>query len=112
MTTTTRQTKAGQIERRLLLGIRCNGETFAIVSETLQRKTTSTTTQDAYTLRRIPSDIGGIAAEVTKQYADGEVYHVHLDKHLGDSCTCPGGTYKGNCRHLEMVKEGIRRGLI
>jgi hypothetical protein len=111
MVTTTRQTKAGQIDRNLTVGLRCENnhvETYAIVVETLHRKTTTTTTTtDYYILRRIPSEFGGIAVEIEKQYADGEVYHVH-----DNTCDCPAGIYRGSCRHLEMVKEALRRGLI
>src|SRR5262249_36162265 len=50
-------------------------------------------------------DIGGRAVLVHKH--KGETHHVHLDKVIGESCTCAGGAYKGQCRHIEMGKLAI-----
>jgi hypothetical protein len=65
-----------------------------VVTELHQLKTTYHVKTDVYTLERIKCDIGGVAVLVHKQDGSNEQYHVHLDKIIGDSCTCPGGTYK------------------
>jgi hypothetical protein len=83
-----------------------------VVTELHQLKTTYHVKTDVYALERIKCDIGGIAVLVGKQDGSGERYHVHLDRTIGDSCTCPGGTYKGACRHLDMMREALRCGLV
>jgi len=112
MPQTTRTTKAATITRRIELSLRMDMTTQACVTETTHLKTKDNTVITLYTLTRIDTDFG-VGVEVTKQFSeDGEVYHVHLDKTLGDSCTCPAGVYKGACRHLDMTREAVRRGLV
>src|SRR5262249_4512871 len=61
---------------------------------------------DAYLIRQIPTDWGrGFEiTNVAPKPGDEAVYHLHIDESLGDSCTCPGHTYKGKCKHLDAVK--------
>jgi hypothetical protein len=114
MTTATRQTKACQIERTILVTVDdAFGRTvFATVFEKKHLKTKTVCTSDVYTLTRIPTQMGGVAVRVDKQLADGESYDVNISSALGDMCCCPAGTYRGECRHLAMCREAKRRGLI
>lgn len=109
MTTATRNTKAAQIERTISVSASADG-VLASVCETYHRKTKSRIENfTSYLLRRIPADFGK-GYEIEKRFA-GEVYHLHHDHH-GITCDCPGGTYKGNCRHEAILKEAIQKGLI
>jgi hypothetical protein len=109
----TRQTKAGQIFRLITFGSAVKGLLAASVSETKIGKHTNNTTTDTYYLRRIPSEIGGIAIEVEKT-GDAEVRHVLLNAlGGGHSCTCKWGSYAGHkkaCRHIETCFQAIREG--
>jgi hypothetical protein len=116
MLTQERTTKAARITRTISVGLRYEGFTpqvFGIVSETTHQKTQDKTVTTLYDLRRIPTDFGA-GFEVKKDYAPaGEgVHHVHLDRDLGDSCTCEAGVYRGQCRHLDLCREALRRGLL
>jgi hypothetical protein len=110
LTTTTRTTKAAVITRDLDL-TRCEGFAVAVVTELTKLRTVEHTKTDVYELRRIPTEIGGVAVEVKKLTEDKEVYHVHLDG-TSSSCTCPGGTYRNACRHMDMCREAFREGLL
>lgn len=110
MLTTTRQTKAATIERNISLTACKDGEVTAIVLETAMRKRTSSGESKSYFLRKITADFG-TAYEVERVDGGGEVYHVHTDRY-GTTCDCPGGTYKGKCRHLDMVNQAKREGLL
>src|SRR5262249_37619379 len=106
--TTTRQTKAGSIDRTINISADHEpwGRTvYATVLEAKQLKTKSNRTCDCYRLERIRCDIGGLAVLVTKQ--DGTQHHVHLDATIGDSCSCEAGTYRGACRHLDVVRLAV-----
>jgi hypothetical protein len=77
-------------------------------------KTKEKVVTTVYTLKRIDADFG-IGIEVRKEYqpASEGCHHVHLDKQLGDSCTCADHVYRGvKCRHLEMVTAAIARGIL
>jgi ribosomal protein S14 len=52
-----------------------------------------------------------VAVEVSKQTGEHEKYHVYLEG-AGGSCTCPAGTYRGACRHLDICREAFREGLV
>lgn len=112
MTTATRNTKAGQIERTLCVAFNAEANAVeATVCETHHKKTKSRMEGfNSYFIRKIAADFGQ-GYEVEKRFADSEVYHVHHGHH-GMTCDCPGGTYKGNCRHEAMVKEAIAKGLL
>ncbi|HYT90290.1 MAG TPA: hypothetical protein VEL76_16400 [Gemmataceae bacterium] len=65
-------------------------------------------TQDSesahYWLSTLPSDFGR-AFRLEKPGTEGdEVYDVLLDDQGGDSCTCPGHTYGGFCRHVDSLR--------
>ena len=107
---TTRTTKAATITRSLDFG-QSEGGALAIVTELHERKKSHHVESKAYLLRRIPTDFG-VGIEVAKQDETAEVYHVHLDKTLGDSCTCSAGVYRSACRHLDMCREAVNRKLI
>jgi hypothetical protein len=113
MTSSTRKTRVATITRNLDVVPSVDGQfAIGIVTELSQLKTVQHVQTDLYRLRRIPSDVGGVAVEVAKQSEDGETYHVHLGRELGDSCDCPAGTYRGVCRHLDMVREAHHLGLV
>lgn len=111
MTTSTRTTKAGQIYRLLSLGDAVNGLLAASVCETKIGKKANTTTCDTYYIRRIRSEIGGVAFEIEKT-GDAEVRHVLLNAPGGGhTCDCKWGTYQPNgkpCRHVEMCLQALR----
>lgn len=112
MLTKTRQTKACEIER--ILSIAFNSEAGCVeatVCETHHKKTKSISVSfTSYFLRRIAADFGQ-GYEVEKRFHGGEVYHVHHDRG-SVSCTCPGGTYRGSCRHMEMIAEAKKQQLL
>jgi hypothetical protein len=54
-----------------------------------------------YFLAAIACDYGrGFELE---KFEGGEVYHVHFDKGLGDSCTCLGFLRHGHCKHRDAL---------
>ncbi len=57
-----------------------------------------------YWIDRIASDFG--QAFLLEKHGNGtksnEEYHVMLEAD-GHSCSCPGGTYKGRCKHQDAV---------
>ena len=111
MNSSTRKTKGATITRNLDIVPSVSGEyAIGIVTELHQLKTVQHVKTDLYHLRRVPSDIGGVAVEVAKQSEEGETYHVHLGRELGDSCDCPAGTYRGVCRHLDMARQAVTEG--
>src|SRR5579859_5442943 len=76
----------------------------------------------SYLLERVPADFGAafaltklalveIEPGVHQQQADC-VYHVHLDRELGDSCDCKGFIRWRRCKHHGAVAELVRRGLL
>jgi len=108
MHSTTRNTKSCKIDRTIDLTLDREpwGATlYATVVEDKQLKTKTRREVDVYILEAIQCDIGGIAFLVTKQ--DGTQHHVHLDATIGDSCSCEAGTYKGTCRHLDIVRLAV-----
>jgi len=113
MLTQERTTKAARITRTIAVGLRMDLSTYGLVLEVTQRKTKERLTQSFYTLKRILADFGiGVLVQKEYQPTSEVVHHVHLDKQLGDSCTCEAGVYKGQCRHVEMCREALRRGLL
>jgi len=113
--TTTRQTKAARITRTILTGIRSDLTTYAMVAEASVTKTgRETVTTTTYTLRRIPTDFGiGVEVEKCYQPAGNGTHHVHLDRQLGDSCTCADHIYRSSrCRHLQAVQQAVSRGIV
>jgi hypothetical protein len=66
----------------------------------------------SYHLRPLATDFG-TAFELTKfSSAGGEVYHVHPDHQLGDSCDCKGFVAHRHCKHRNCIAELVRRGLL
>ena len=43
---------------------------------------------------------------------DDRTYHVHLDKELGDSCTCKGYVYRSKCKHVDAIKTLVALGKV
>jgi hypothetical protein len=113
MTTATRTTKAGPITRSISIGPAVNGLCAASVTEAHHRKGEPKIQCDTYFLRRIPSEIGGLALEVEK-WGDSELRHVLLNAPGGGhTCDCKWGTYCPNskpCRHVEMCLQTVREG--
>lgn len=108
----TRSTKAASITR--IIKVERNAAENCVeasVCETHHKKTKSVVVSfSCYLIRKIDADFG-TAVEVEKRFADGELYHIHANDGVS-SCDCPAGTYKGKCRHLEMVREAKRMGLL
>jgi hypothetical protein len=111
MMTQERTTKAGRIERDIRVSRDTQGHLWAAVTETRHLKTKSNVTLDLYNLTPIPADFG-IGVQIDKTTGEGESYDVNLSDALGDSCTCPAGTYRGECRHLALAREAKRLGLL
>jgi hypothetical protein len=110
---TTRGTKAGQIDREINITNEREpwGRTlYATCLEGVRLKSKTRRSCDVYILEPVRCDIGGKAVLVHKH--KGETHHVLIDRAIGNSCTCPAGTYKGDCRHLEMVRLAIELKLI
>jgi hypothetical protein len=108
MLTQQRTTKAGTIDRTINITEErepWGTSLYATVLEVTHLKTKDRSECDVYILEPVRCDIGGKAVLVRKH--KGETHHVHIDRTIGDSCTCPGGTYTGKCRHLEMVRLAI-----
>lgn len=108
-----RQTKAGLIEREISISADDAFDcitVYAVVFEKKHLKTKCNCDSQCYILERVKCDLGGIAVLVHKQ--DGQTHHVHLDRIIGDSCSCEAGTYRGACRHLEAVKLALSHELI
>jgi hypothetical protein len=76
----------------------------AIVEITVGKET------DFYFVDKVPSDFG-TAFELEKCNYDGddETYHVNLDGQRS-SCTCPGHTYKGKCKHVDGLQVLVNLG--
>jgi hypothetical protein len=109
----TRQTKAGQIDRTITVTRDFDfgsPHVVAVVFERKHLKTKCNVTSDAYVLERVKCDIGGQGVLVHKQ--NGEMHHVHLDRTIGDSCSCEAGTYTGKCRHLDAVRLALSLNLL
>jgi hypothetical protein len=105
MTSTTR---VATITRNLdIVPAVSGGFVIAVVVEVAQDKRSYHTKTDVYHVTRIPCDLDGSAYEVTKQEPAAEPYHVHLSREHGDGCTCAGATYRSNCRHLDLVRQGV-----
>lgn len=67
-----------------------------------------------YLLTPIPSDFGAGFHLVKGDNGDGsphEEYDVLLDGRES-SCTCPGNTYKGRCKHLDAIQALVNAGKI
>src|SRR5215469_16880494 len=116
MISTTRLTKAAHITRQIRISVEEDFGaplTIAVVFEKHQGKKTTKCTSDAYVLRRIPSEIGGVGVEVEKA-GDPEARHVLLNQPGGGhSCTCKWGSYKGHvsaCRHILAALQAVREG--
>lgn len=109
---TTRTTKAAAITRTIKLEWNEREQAVeATVCEEHHKKTKSIVASfSCYFLRSIRADFGS-ALEVIKRFSEGEVYHIHTSNGVSQ-CDCPAGTYRGSCRHLEMVKEARKQGLL
>jgi len=63
----------------------------------------------AYRLERIPTELGGVAFQLSKAHQGGadepEVYHVLLNGR-DTSCTCAGHSYGGGrpCKHISALE--------
>jgi hypothetical protein len=94
------------------------GETWAKLGELVNGGRTLLLCKDGltvgYYLRELDVDFGrGFELEKfhTEPATDGDrVYHVHLDAQLGDSCTCPGGSYRGKCKHVDALAAMVAAG--
>lgn len=51
-----------------------------------------------YPVWLVKKTLGTLAATVAK-----EAYVVDISNDLGTSCTCPAGTHRGTCRHVDFV---------
>ncbi len=62
----------------------------------------------AYLVTEIRTDLGGRAFAVEK-ISTGEVYHARVAPDVR-TCDCPGGTYKGRCKHSDGLAALIEAG--
>lgn len=74
-------------------------------------KLTTDSASDYYTVREIDCEIGGRGFAWTKsEIAVTEtVYHVRVTPD-NTSCDCPGGTYRGRCKHADATVKLIELG--
>jgi hypothetical protein len=66
-----------------------------------------------YSVRAIPSQVGGAAFELVKLglEAGGETYHVLLTGDTNhDSCTCKGSVAHGHCKHRDAIAALVAAG--
>src|SRR5438270_1107554 len=105
------QTKAkgkSKRERSLKIGPAVNG-IFGL-SLTTNGETKS------YYLKEIPVDFGrGFQLDrfhSEEADEDERTYHVHLDKELGDSCTCRGYVYKSKCKYVDALRTLVALGKV
>jgi hypothetical protein len=108
LTNNTKQRKSKRGERSLRIGSALNG-----LRALSLRKDGATVN---YYLREIPVDFGR-GFQLDKFYSEAsedgqEVYHVHLDKELGDSCTCKGFVYRSKCKHIDAIKTLVALGKV
>jgi hypothetical protein len=67
-------------------------------------------TETHYHLSEIAVDYGR-GFEVRKFATDGgDVYHVHFDQEMGDSCTCLGVIRWSRCKHRDALAALIKAG--
>lgn len=69
-----------------------------------------------YYLKEIAVDFGR-GFQLDKFYTEGageddRTYHVHLDKELGDSCTCKGFVFRSKCKHVDALKTLVAVGKV
>jgi hypothetical protein len=68
--------------------------------------------EDCYTLVEIPC--GGAfdgRGFVCEKFGAAEPYHVFLSRNgQNDTCDCPGGTYRGKCKHVAGLRALLSRG--
>jgi len=67
---------------------------------------------DTYGVEPIKSEIGGAAFAITRLDIVDEmpVYHVRFMSAKVVECDCPGGTYRGKCKHADAVAKLIELG--
>jgi|SRR5579872_4452991 len=104
--TTQRKSKRGQ--RSLRIGDAVNG--LRALALTKDGATVN------YYFREIPVDFGR-GFQLDKFYSEAsedgqEVYHVHLDAQLGDSCTCKGFVHRDKCKHVDAIKTLVALGKV
>jgi hypothetical protein len=114
---TVRQTRAGTIERTIVLSVEedfGSRTLYGVVFEQKRLKTKVNSASDVYILSRIPADFGvGVHVEKAGSTSDGEQYDVNISDALGHQCSCPAGAYyRGECRHMQMAKAAIQLGLL
>lgn len=66
-----------------------------------------------YFIKPMEHDYGEFAFEVEKIEPDGsciegEIYHVHMAGSRS-TCTCPGNTYHGHCKHVDAAYAILER---
>jgi hypothetical protein len=108
MTTTTRTTKAGPIQRSITITHALCGRCEVRVTEVQRGKRT----EDTYLLEQLPSQIGGVVFTVRKFADGGDSYQVLLNAPGGGhSCDCKWdcyGSHKKNCRHVDLCLQALR----
>lgn len=66
--------------------------------------------RSAYWFQPIQADWGqGFELE---KFVDGEVYHVHLDRENGHSCTCRGFLRWDHCKHVDSLLALAAKGMV
>lgn len=66
--------------------------------------------REAYQVDDVPSQIGGRGFQLTKA-TDGAVYHCRVAGQFS-TCDCPGGTYRGACKHLGALQALVSKNAI
>ena len=111
MSTVTKTRKQSKSKRSLRIGPAVNGVRGLVLTD-------AKGVRCGYELREIPVDFGrGFQLdkfEMEQADEDDRTYHVHLDKELGDSCTCKGYVFRPDrgCKHLAAVKTLVSLGKV
>ena len=96
--TRTSRKPARKPERSATLGTTTSGKTILWLSQDGVLR--------AYVLTPLPSEIGGAAYRLGKaDNGDGHAEEYDVLLHGREtSCTCPGHTYRGKCKHVEALE--------
>ncbi len=108
MTTVATRKKTGKGQRRARLGpVLPDGSRNLVLTDAKGIRC-------GYEVREIKADFGrGFALtkfEMEQAPALDRTYHVHLDGANGSSCSCPGGSYRDDCKHAAALRALVARG--
>jgi hypothetical protein len=108
VTQAAKQRKSKRGERFLKIGDAVDGLRLLALTKDGETK--------SYYLKEIPVDFGrGFQLDrfhSEEANEDERQYHVHLDKELGNSCTCKGYVYSSKCKHVDALKTLVALGKV